>query len=254
MKPIVTIIIPNFNKQEYLVECINSVIEQSFTEWNLIIIDDNSTDNSILFLSKLEKNEKIKLIQLKKNKGPSFCRNLGMRLSTTKYVAFLDSDDYWDKDKLKDQIYFMTKEKFKITFSDYYIFRENQKENIINSTNVPSSFGLNTFIKNSSINTSTLIIEKSIIGNTKFKKIPLLEDYIFKCDLFRKGLIAYKLNKSNTAYRLTNKTRSSNKIKNLFILWRVNKKYNDLNFFKNLLSVIFISLNSFRKYGFKKYK
>jgi|TARA_B110000444_G_C18667396_1_gene513598 teichuronic acid biosynthesis glycosyltransferase TuaG len=252
MKPIVTIIIPNFNKQEYLAECINSVIDQSFIEWNLIIIDDNSTDNSILFLSKLEKNEKIKLIKLKKNKGPSFCRNLGMRLSATKYVAFLDSDDYWDKDKLKDQIYFMTKEKFQITFSDYYIFRENKKQNIINSTNVPSSFGLNTFIKNSSINTSTLIIEKSIIGNTKFKKIPLLEDYIFKCDLFRKGLIAYKLNKSNTAYRLTNKTRSSNKIKNLFILWCVNKKYNNLSFFKNLLSVICISLNSFKKYGFKK--
>ena len=146
----------------------------------------------------------------------------------------------------------MTKEKFQITFSDYYIFRENKKQNIINSTNVPSSFGLNTFIKNSSINTSTLIIEKSIIGNTKFKKIPLLEDYIFKCDLFRKGLIAYKLNKSNTAYRLTNKTRSSNKIKNLFILWCVNKKYNNLSFFKNLLSVICISLNSFKKYGFKK--
>ena len=62
MKPIVTIIIPNFNKEEYLAECINSVIEQSFTEWNLIVIDDNSTDNSILILSKLERNEKIKLI------------------------------------------------------------------------------------------------------------------------------------------------------------------------------------------------
>jgi len=254
MKPVVTIIIPNFNKQEFLEECINSVIDQSFREWKLIIIDDGSTDSSISLLSKFKNNKKIKIIELKKNKGPSFCRNLGMRLSTTRYLAFLDSDDYWDKDKLKDQIYFMTKENFQITFSDYYFFRENQKEKIIKSTNVPISFALKTFIKNSSINTSTLIIEKSIIGNTRFKKIPLLEDYIFKCDLFRKGISAHKLNKTNTAYRLTHEMRSSDKIKNLLILWSVNKKYNNLSFFKNLISVICISLNSLKKYGLKKYK
>jgi len=253
MKPIVTIIIPNFNKEEYLAECINSVIEQSFTEWNLIVIDDNSTDNSILILSKLERNEKIKLIKLKKNKGPSFCRNLGMRLSTTKYLAFLDSDDFWDKEKLKDQINFMKNENFKITFSDYYIFKNSKNNNIIDSTNISPSLDFNHFIKNSSINTSTLILEKSIIGKTKFKNIPLLEDYIFKCDLLKKGLVAHKLNKSNTAYRLTGKTRSSNKMKNLLILWRVNKKYNKLNFFKNLVSVISITLNSLKKYGLKKY-
>lgn len=253
MKPIITIIIPNFNKQEYLEECINSVIEQSFTEWSLIIIDDNSTDNSTLFLSKFERNEKIKLIKLKKNKGPSFCRNLGMRLSTTKYLAFLDSDDYWDKEKLEDQINFMKNGNFKITFSDYYIFKNSQKNNIIGSTNISPFLDFNHFVKNSSINTSTLILEKSIIGKTKFKNIPLLEDYIFKCDLLKKGLVAHKLNKNNTAYRLTGKTRSSNNIKNLLILWKVNRKYNKLNFFKNLVSVISITLNSLKKYGLKKY-
>ena len=253
MKPIITIIIPNFNKQEYLEECIDSVVKQSFTEWNLIIIDDSSTDNSISLLSNYEKNKKIKLIKLKKNKGPSFCRNLGMRLSTTKYLAFLDSDDYWDIDKLKEQINFMIRQNFKITFSDYYVFRENQKENIINLTNVPNSFNLDSFMNNSSINTSTLILEKSIIGSTKFKKIPLLEDYIFKCDLLRKKLTAYKFNKCNTAYRLTDATRSSSRMKNLLILWRVNKRYNKLNFFRNFISILSISFNSLKKYGLAKY-
>jgi len=254
MKPIVTIIIPNFNKQAYLKECINSVIKQSFEEWNMIIIDDNSTDNSISLLSNYEKNKKIKLIKLKKNKGPSFCRNLGMRLSTTKYLAFLDSDDFWDKNKLRDQIFFMNEGNFKITFSDYYIFREKEKENIISKTNISTFFKFNTFIKNSSINTSTLIIDKSILGSTRFKKILLLEDYIFKCDLFKKGLYAHKLNKCNTAYRLTDRTRSSKKIENLRMLWHVNKKYNNLNFLNNLFSILCISLNSLKKYGLKKYR
>ena len=254
MKPIITIIIPNYNKQTYIEECINSVVNQNFIEWKLIIIDDASTDNSISFLSKFEKYEKIKIIRLKKNKGPSFCRNLGMRLCNTKYLAFLDSDDFWDKGKLRDQINFMSKANFQMTYCDYYVFRENQKENIINKTNVPMLFNLSTFMNNSSINTSTLIVEKSIIGNTRFKKIPLLEDYIFKCDLFRKGLSAHKLNKCNTAYRLTEKTRSSSKIKNLLTLWSLNKKYNNLNFFRNLTSVTCISWNSLKKYGLKKYK
>ena len=80
-EPDVDIIIPNFNKAKFLDECIQSVIQQSYSNWKLFIIDDASKDNSINILKKYENMEKITIVKLKKNIGPAFCRNLGMRLS-----------------------------------------------------------------------------------------------------------------------------------------------------------------------------
>lgn len=253
MKHTVSIIIPNFNKGRFLNQCIDSVINQTFHDWFLFIIDDCSSDHSREILSNYSENKKIKIFRLKKNKGPSFCRNLGIRFSSSKYIAFLDADDYWQQEKLMDQINFMENNNYSFTYSDYFTFRENNEKNISNKTNIRTNFTFNKFILNSSINTSTLIIKKDMIKTTKFKNLKLLEDYIFKCDILKKGIIAYKIDKCDVAYRLIPNARSANKFNNLKILWEVNKKYNHLSFFKNLLSLISITLNSFKKYGLKKY-
>ena len=107
MTPEITVIIPNFNKSKYLEQCINSVLNQTFKSWNLIIIDDASTDESKKILNKFINHKQISIINLKKNKGVSFCRNLGMRLAQTKYISFLDSDDYWLEDKLEKHLNFL---------------------------------------------------------------------------------------------------------------------------------------------------
>ena len=99
--PNIDIIVPNYNKANYLDECIGSILNQTYVNWSLYIIDDCSTDNSSNILNKYKNEKKIKIIKLKKNKGPSFCRNLGMRLSKAEYISFLDSDDYWTNDKFK---------------------------------------------------------------------------------------------------------------------------------------------------------
>ena len=115
----VDVIIPNFNKGIYLDECINSVLKQDFQSWKLYIIDDNSSDSSHEILSKFEKNHKITIIKLKKNKGPSFCRNLGIRISNSKYISFLDSDDYWSENKLSGQIKFMEKNNYHFSYNAF---------------------------------------------------------------------------------------------------------------------------------------
>ena len=103
----IDIIVPNFNKGKYLDECLNSVILQDYKNWILYIIDDNSDDNSKNILSKYKDNPKIKIIELKKNKGPAFCRNLGMRISNSNFVSFLDSDDFWVPNKISSHLKFM---------------------------------------------------------------------------------------------------------------------------------------------------
>jgi len=252
MTPEITVIIPNFNKSKYLEQCINSVLNQTFKSWNLIVIDDASTDESKKILNKFINHKQIAIIKLKKNKGVSFCRNLGMRLAQAEYISFLDSDDYWLEDKLEKHLNFLKNKNYVFSYTDYFFFNENNK-NVKKTTNLHSEFNLLSFVKNTSINTSTIILKKNSIGYSRFKKMTLLEDYIFKCDLLKKNIIAYKFNQASTAYRITNDNRSSGLLKNLIQLIQVNKKYNKFNIFFNFYVVTNVIFNSIKKYGLRKY-
>lgn len=248
----VDIILPNYNKELYLKEAVDSVINQSFENWKLYIIDDCSTDKSIEVLKSYMENKKIIVLKLAKNQGPSFCRNLGLRISNSNFISFLDSDDYWEKDKLKDQIKFMKDKNLSFTYTDYIPFIQSEKtKKFIKKTSIQNSLNFNQFVLNSSINTTTMIISRSILKNLKFKKIEKLEDYLFKCQILKQNIIAYKFNSSSAFYRILKKSRSSQRFNNILYLWKINQKYNNFSFIKNLFSIFMISLNSIKKYGLK---
>ncbi len=250
----VDVIMPNYNKCDYLEQAISSVINQSHKNWKIYIIDDKSNDLSRNILRKYKKNKKMNIYLLNSNKGPAFCRNFGIKKSSSKMIAFLDSDDYWPKNKLKSQLDFMLKNKINFSFTDYYSFYQKGKlVKKIGKTNIAKKLNFDSFIKNSSINTSTMIINRKIIKNIKFKNLKKLEDYIFKCEIFKKNknLEAIKFKKTFAFYRILKSARSSEKLKNVYYLWKYNKIFNKLTFEKNLLSILSISLNSFKKYGFK---
>ena len=106
MKSKLDIILPNYNKEDYLEETINSIINQTFNDWELIIIDNYSTDQSKKIIKKYNLNKKIFTYFLKKNMGVSFSRNFGIRILNSQYISFIDADDLWDINKLKNQINF----------------------------------------------------------------------------------------------------------------------------------------------------
>lgn len=249
----VDIIIPNYNKGKFLSKTVNSVLRQSFKKWKLYIIDDCSSDNSKSILKKFSKNKKIKIFYLNQRKGPGYCRNFGIKKSKSAFISFLDSDDFWKKNKLQNQMRIINKKKFSFIYSDYYSFF-NGKNNKFFQSNVPRNLNFNDFIHNSSINTSTLILKRNVIKNIKFRNLKRHEDYIFKCEILRKNknLKAYKTRNTDVFYRITKNSRSKGKLKSFYYLWRYNKIFNKLNFLDNFLSVLFISFNSIRKYGFKK--
>lgn len=124
----ISVIMPLYNNEKYVIEAIKSVINQTYKDWELIIINDASTDNSKFvvqnFLEK-EKDNRLIFIDLKENKGVSFARNLGMRKAKGEYISFLDSDDFWDKSFL-DELYKRIKEtNCKFCFSLYaYIYND----------------------------------------------------------------------------------------------------------------------------------
>ena len=251
-EPFVDVILPNYNKAKFLEESINSVISQTYRNWHLYIIDDYSNDDSPKIINKFSDLKNVTLITLRKNKGPSFCRNYAMRISKAKYIAFIDSDDSWSKNKLEMQIQFMEKNNLTFTYTDYTpFFEKNGLKKVKRRTFLKDYFNFETFINNSSINTTTMIILRSILGTHRFKKIKLLEDYLFKCKLLKNNNVAKKLDEDLAFYRILTSSRSSQRLRNIYWLWHINKNYNKLNFFGNIMSVFFIAINSVKKYGIK---
>ena len=253
----VDIVLPNYNSEAYLEETIQSVINQTFKNWKLIIIDANSNFATQKILEKYNKYKNIKIIKLKKNKKAGFSRNLALRNSKSEYIAFIDSDDIWEEDKLSEQLNFMLKNKYSFSYTNYQPFKksnnfsDNSDLNFLQVVRPLKYFSYNTFIKNTSIATSTMIIKRSAIGNSKFSNTEICEDYFFKCQILKKVKYAYCLSKNLMRYRIRGDSLQSNKMKNLYWIWYINKNYNKMSFFKNLLSLFFISLNSIKKYGFK---
>jgi len=242
----VDIILPNYNSSEFIDKTIRSVINQSFTDWRLIIIDDFSDIKTRKKIKKYEKLKKIKIHWLKKNKGAAYCRNLAINKSNSVYLAFIDSDDIWGKNKLKSQIKFMKNNNYEFSYTYYKSFGIKSKK-----IRPPFKLNFNSFVKNTSIATSTMIVKRKIAKNIKFTNTEICEDYYFKCKILKKIKFAYCLKQYLTNYRIRENSLQSNKLRNFFWIWKINSKYNKFNFLQNLNSLLFISLNSFKKYGFK---
>ena len=242
----IDIILPNYNSHKFITETIKSIIHQDYYNWKLTIVDDNSNKKTKDILKKFSKNKKIKIYWLKKNQGAGFCRNYAIEKTKSPYIAFIDSDDIWKKNKLKKQIKFMTKNDYSFSYTCYETFGDKKK--IISP---PLRFNYSSFIHNTSIATSTMMVKRKEIINIKFTKTKICEDYYFKCQLLKKVNYAFCLNQFLTKYRIRKNSLQSNALRNFFWIWKINKDYNKLNCFKNIFSLLCISLNSIKKYSGK---
>ena len=247
----VDIVLPNYNSATYVSESINSVINQTFKNWRLVIVDGNSNIETRKILENYANHPNINIIWLKKNKKAGFCRNLAIRNSKSDYIAFIDSDDIWEKEKHYKQLDFMIKNKYYFTYTNYLSFRSEEKQNNLREVRPEKYFNFEKFIRNTSIATSTMIIKKASIGNIKFGNTRICEDYFFKCQILKKVNYAYCLSENLTKYRIRKNSLQSNKLRNFYWIWYINKNFNQLSFFNNLISLLCISINSLKKYGFK---
>jgi len=242
----VDIILPNFNSFKFIDETIQSIINQNYTKWKLIIIDDNSNHETKNKIRKYEKLKKIKIFWFKKNMGAAYCRNFAIKKTNSNFIAFIDSDDVWRKNKLKKQISFMKKNNFSFTYTNYVTIGL-KKRNII----TPEKISYDKFIRNTSIATSTMIVKRKISKGVEFTNSKICEDYFYKCKILKRVKFAYRLNSNLCKYRIRRGSLQSNKLKNFYWIWKINHKYNKLGFIDNLISLILISFNSLSKYGFK---
>ena len=202
VQPLVTVITPIFNAQNFIAETIESVIDQTYQNWEMIIVDDCSTDNSRDIVKKYEvKDSRIKLIELEVNfGGPARPRNVGLDISKGDYLAFLDADDVWLENKLQVQISEMLVNNLDFTSTDSKFIDDNSIDTIINKHKIVIFFKkikrkatLSDVIKGNFIRASSAIVSKNFIAKFDENK-----DFIGVEDVY---LWMKILNEKNVRYK-----------------------------------------------------
>lgn len=247
----VSIITPCFNSEDYLDEMIYSVVSQTYKNWELILVDDCSTDKSSTIIEKyLAKCRKIKLIKLNKRSGPAFARNKAIELSKGRYLAFLDSDDYWERNFLKYSLKFIKGHEF--IYSSYN--RVNKNREFIDKSDIIPLATKDEVLKGTPISCLTAFIDTKKIGKIFFPLNANREDLAYWLLLLDKCKYAFGFDFCEANYRLHKKSSSANKIKMAFLTAEdYLAKYN-LTVFESIFFFFNYSTNGIKKYIRKLFK
>lgn len=228
-QPLVSIITPSYNSEKYIRETVKSVQEQTYTNWEMIIVDDCSKDNSRAVLEELaNEEERVKIHFLQENSGAAVARNTAIRLAKGKYIAFLDSDDKWKPNKLQTQLEFMQKNDYAFTFSGYDLMNEDG-ELLGKSVKIPESIDYQGLLKNTIIGCLTVIVDKEKVGDFQMPNIRARQDLALWLLIMKRGFKAYGLQQSLAIYRSVPGSVSSNKVNMLKKNWHVYRKIEKLN-------------------------
>lgn len=243
----VSIITPVYNAERFLKETIGSVKRQTYKNWELLLIDDCSTDSSSEIIKlESENDDRIKYIKLDKNKGAAVTRNIGLENATGRFIAFLDSDDIWDEKKLEFQIRFMLKNDVGFTFTSYRYTLEDGIP-LPKVARAPKKIDYNGLLKNTIIGCSTVLIDKNKVGDFRMPHLRRGQDTATWLKLLKKEKYAYGLYEDLVKYRLVGNSISSNKIKALKRTWHTYRKVEKLNVFKASYVFCFYVFNAIRK-------
>lgn len=251
MKPLVSIITPVFNAERFLRETIESVQKQTFENWELILVDDCSKDSSSEIIRELSKNDdRLVYIRLKKNSGAAVARNTALDISKGRYIAFLDSDDKWEVNKLEKQLQFMQQNQVGFCFSAYSVISEDGE--IINKKiSVPNKINYNGLLKNTIIGCLTVLIDKNIIGEFRMPLVRAGQDTATWLSILRKGHNAYGINEPLAKYRIVTGSISSNKLNAIKRTWNTYRNIEKIPLLKSFYYLTFYILNAVIKRIFK---
>lgn len=232
-EPLISIITPCFNSEKFLTQAIDSVLAQTYLNWELFLIDDCSTDNTYSMInSYVISDERIKYIHNESNLGVAESRNKGLDLARGHFIAFLDSDDLWEKSKLEKQILISVQENANFIISDYSII--NEDSNYSRSYKCPEILTKKNLLKGSFIACSSVLLKSELIGAKRFRKT-FHEDYLFWLKIFDGQEVKMTATREDLVmYRITSSSLSSNKIKCAKHQWNIYRKQLNLPLMKSV--------------------
>ena len=247
-KILVSVIIPYYKKKDFIKKTLDSVLRQSFQNFEVLIVYDDTDKSELNYLRNLinqKKTNKIKILANNKNLGVGRSRNKAIRYSKGKFLAFIDADDIWNKDKLKYQLEFMKKKNCNFTFTSYQIINKFKK--VISQRNVPIETNYQELLVDCKIGLSTVILKKNVLNNSlKFPTLKTKEDLVLWLKISKKHRLI-GLNKKLTKWRKTENSLSSNVFQKLLDGYRVYNVYLNMNPFKSIFYLILLSINYLKK-------
>jgi len=244
----VSVITPNYNSADFISEAIQSVIAQSFKDWEMIVVDDCSTDNSVEIINDIVRNHpKIRFIQLTDNVGAAKSRNIALNEASGRFIAFLDSDDVWHPDKLTKQVGFMLENNVGISFTSYEPIDQfgKRKSSIIHSE---SRLTQSDYLKNTIIGFSTSMIDTLIVGRDfRMRDMRVRQDASLWISLLGKGFVAEGLDVVLSQYRVHKGSISSNKLKSSALTWTLYYRIHKLGFFRSVYYFLWYVFSAVKK-------
>lgn len=229
-KEMVSVIVPVYNAAKCIADTIMCVKKQTYENWELILVDDGSTDDSFAIMQAYE-DDRIHPVRQREGKGAACARNYGVNLARGQYIAFLDADDLWLSDKLEKQIAFVKSKDAAFTFTGYEFADENAKPTGA-VVRVPEVMRYKDAVKNTTIFTSTVIfdLEKLSKEEIMMPQVPS-EDSATWWKVLRSGKKAYGLDEALTLYRRMGKSLSSNKLEAVRRIWFLYRRVEHFNVF-----------------------
>lgn len=232
---LVSIITPLYNSEKFIEETIESVLKQTYSNWEMIIVDDCSTDLGLSIVKKYsEKDSRIKYIRMKKNSGAAFCRNKAIKLSKGEFIAFLDSDDLWLERKLEKQVKFMKENNYSISFHEYSQVDEvgNLNNKIIKNPKTPVTY--KSYLLTNPIGCLSGMYSVKNIGKQYMPQLKNREDTAFWLKLLKIEKNIYGLNENLALYRVRKNSLSSKKIKLIKYHWILYREIEKMSIMKSL--------------------
>ncbi|MFC0559257.1 glycosyltransferase family 2 protein [Halalkalibacter alkalisediminis] len=246
-KPLVSIVTPVYNAERFVTETIHSVTAQTYSNWELIVVDDCSNDQSKeIIRSFQEKDDRIKYECLETNMGAAVARNTGIKKAVGKYVAFLDSDDLWRPEKLEKQVAFMEDGQKLFSFTGYQLLNEDGSERgkVIS---VPKVVTYESLLKNTIIGCLTVMLNIEVLGKVQMPTIRTRQDFVLWLSILKNGHVAYGLQEDLAWYRKVKNSISSNKLNAAKRNWKIYREFENLPFFKACYVFINYAWNGLRK-------
>ena len=239
---LVSIIIPYFKKKDYILDAINSILNQTYQNFEIIIVYDDIDKSELSLIYKIQKIDKrIKVLINKKNLGAGLSRNYAIKNSNGKYIAFLDADDIWNVEKLKKQVSIMEQKNLSITHTSYKILDKNNNYATIR---IAKNLDYKKLLKSCDVGLSTVMIKKNLFSKkNKFSNLKTKEDYALWLLLTKAGYIFYPIKEILTSWRTSQNSLSSHVLRKLIDGFNVYYKYMKFSFIKSIFLLIQLSLN-----------
>lgn len=218
---LVSIVMPAYNCEKYVVDAINSVLAQTYQNWELLVLDDGSKDNTPHIIEEFcQQDSRIKALPNEKNMGVSATRNKGMEHASGEWIAFLDSDDMWEPEKLEKQFKIVEKESAEFLFTGSSYMNEDG-EPFKGIFEVPAKVTYKKLRNQNVISCSSVLVKKKYFDNIKMEKDEMHEDYAVWLRVLKMGVIAYGVNEPLLIYRISSNSKSGNKIKTVKMTYKV---------------------------------